>query len=218
MIQQSPTERLDGNDIWEALFGIMRGNVPDELTEALCQQLADALATQAAQPAEADGVERITRAALAEVMQDAWGEICDDSGSHPLDMKHGRGSILFYEPGHWTDLIALRLNERLATTPKAPATDAGEVEPVAWSWEGCDRAHRWEPRLTPYHPGKDNDYCRNVRPLFATPPAPNDDLRAALEWIDYHKDDQDMNHVNFRIGAGSRARDALAALKENRRG
>ncbi|WP_281277176.1 hypothetical protein [Sphingomonas olei] len=43
-------------------------------------------------------------------------------------------------------------------------------------------------------------------------------MRAALEWIDYHKDDQDMNHVNFRIGAGSRARDALAALKENRRG
>lgn len=56
---------------------------------------------------------------LAEVMQDAWGEICDDAGAHPLDMKHGRGSVLFYSPGHWTDLIALRLNERLSATGHA---------------------------------------------------------------------------------------------------
>jgi hypothetical protein len=34
---------IDGNDIWETLFGIMKGNVPDEITEDVCAQLADAL-------------------------------------------------------------------------------------------------------------------------------------------------------------------------------
>lgn len=36
---------IDGNDIWEALFGILKGNVPDELTENVLQQLANALNT-----------------------------------------------------------------------------------------------------------------------------------------------------------------------------
>jgi hypothetical protein len=34
---------IDGNDIWEALFSIMKGNVPDEMTEDVCAQLAEAL-------------------------------------------------------------------------------------------------------------------------------------------------------------------------------
>ncbi len=33
---------LDGNDIWEALFSILKGNVPDEMTVEVCEQLADA--------------------------------------------------------------------------------------------------------------------------------------------------------------------------------
>lgn len=35
------------------------------------------------------------------------------------------------------------------------------------------------------------------------------ELEGALNWIDLHGDDQDMNHVNYRIGAASRARAAL---------
>lgn len=38
---------LDGNDIWEALFGICKGNVPDGMTEDVCQQLAECIAAQA---------------------------------------------------------------------------------------------------------------------------------------------------------------------------
>lgn len=78
-----------------------------------------------------NGEPEITPALLGEVMQDAWGEICDDAGAHPSDMTHGRGTVLFYSPGHWTDLIALRLNERLSRV--SPATNgepdrSGEVE------------------------------------------------------------------------------------------
>lgn len=32
---------LEGNDIWEALFSIFEGNVPDEMNESKCQALAD---------------------------------------------------------------------------------------------------------------------------------------------------------------------------------
>ena len=34
---------IDGNDIWELLFAIMKGNVPEEMTEAVCEQLAQAI-------------------------------------------------------------------------------------------------------------------------------------------------------------------------------
>lgn len=36
---------VDGNDIWEALFDIMQGNVPNEMTHGVCQKLADAMST-----------------------------------------------------------------------------------------------------------------------------------------------------------------------------
>lgn len=155
------------------------------------------LASQAAQPAEADGWVMVPRQ-LTEEMARAGAKGRQNSA---------RAS---FEDG-W--------KLALAATPKAPATDAGEVERAA---ERVIRA-----LLGNAHRNWDADPIQETerewaRPIalaaLATPPAPNDDLRAALEWIDYHKDDQDMNHVNFRIGAGSRARDALAALKENRRG
>jgi hypothetical protein len=80
----------------------------------------------------ADAGGTITAELLGEVMQDAWGEICDDAGAHPSDMKHGRGSVLHYSPHHWTALIALRLNERLAafadTPPPAAAGDRSLAE------------------------------------------------------------------------------------------
>lgn len=34
---------MDGNDIWEMLFSIMKGDVPDALTVEVLEQLADAL-------------------------------------------------------------------------------------------------------------------------------------------------------------------------------
>lgn len=65
---------------------------------------------------------------LGEVMQDAWGEICDDTGCHPLDIRR-EGKKLFFDERHWVDLISMRLNERLARDAKqaAPADASGEV-------------------------------------------------------------------------------------------
>lgn len=35
---------IDGDDIWEMLFSIMKGNVPDELTEDVLSELAATIA------------------------------------------------------------------------------------------------------------------------------------------------------------------------------
>lgn len=34
-------------------------------------------------------------------MLGAWREICADTGCHPLDIEHGRGKYLTFEPAHW---------------------------------------------------------------------------------------------------------------------
>ncbi len=120
--------------------------VPRELTHAMLDATCDTQADDAAMrdrwAALLDAAPKITPAPsivsgsderarevsatlLGEVMQDAWGEICDDADAHPSDMKHGKGTVLFYSPGHWTDLIALRLNERLAALAASRPTDAG---------------------------------------------------------------------------------------------
>lgn len=45
--------------------------------------------------------------------------------------------------------------------------------PVAWRWEGRDRAGYWSRMLTGYNPQQhgeqDNEYCRNVEPLYLHP-------------------------------------------------
>jgi hypothetical protein len=38
-------------------------------------------------------------------------------------------------------------------------------------------------------------------------------LREALEWLDYHADNQDMSHVDFRVEGTLLARAALAETK-----
>ena len=42
---------------------------------------------------------------VREAMETAWSEICSDTGQHPLDFEWRRGK-LFFEPRHWTDLVA----------------------------------------------------------------------------------------------------------------
>ena len=46
------------------------------------------------------------------------------------------------------------------------------AQPVAWRWEGRDRGGYWTRKLTAYKPsGGDDQYCRNVEPLFLGAPA-----------------------------------------------
>lgn len=64
---------------------------------------------------------------VREAMTDAWGEICDDTGCHPLDIRR-EGRKLFFDPRHWADLTALRLSERIErlSARTIPEGDAGQ--------------------------------------------------------------------------------------------
>lgn len=33
-----------------------------------------------------------------------WREICADTGCHPLDIEHGKGRVLTFEPRHWAQM------------------------------------------------------------------------------------------------------------------
>lgn len=78
--------------------------------------------------AQKSTIDAITAEILGEVMQDAWGEICSDTQCHPEDISRVKG-VTFYAPRHWTDLIAIRLNERLAAGD-ADASPAYAVDEV----------------------------------------------------------------------------------------
>lgn len=47
----------------------------------------------------------LTRALVADAMQDAWNTICSDTGCHPLDIIR-EGKNLFFQPRHWVDHVA----------------------------------------------------------------------------------------------------------------
>ncbi|MCK1583242.1 hypothetical protein IVB03_27690 [Bradyrhizobium sp. 168] len=47
--------------------------------------------------------------AVDEAMQDAWNDICSDTGCHPLDIEHGKGKNLTFSPNHWANQVAKRL-------------------------------------------------------------------------------------------------------------
>ena len=65
---------------------------------------------------------------VAEAMRDAWTEICEDTGCHPLDiLQLGRRRLLFV-PNHWATFTAARLAapERQGWMPIDTAPRNGE--------------------------------------------------------------------------------------------
>jgi hypothetical protein len=116
VLHNKPWQKMDTNDAMVAC-------------RALESRYLAAIATPPAQVGAAtdsgEGVRPITAAELGEIMQDEWGEICEDAQAHPSDIRR-EGRKLFYDPRHWTDAIARRLNERLAS-PTKPVADSAEA-------------------------------------------------------------------------------------------
>lgn len=57
-----------------------------------------------------------TDAQVAEAMQDAWNDICGDTGCHPLDITQGgkgKGVELTFDPNHWARFTAMFLRTAL---------------------------------------------------------------------------------------------------------
>lgn len=117
-------EPLDGNDIWEALFGILKGDVPDALTEEVCSKLATALSASPTPP-----IPMIAEAGV-EVTQRQKNPICADYSEHFLIAhvsKDGK-TVGIDHPcdADWADVmtahVALRdrINDRIAEQDGCP--------------------------------------------------------------------------------------------------
>jgi hypothetical protein len=223
MIQQSPTEERAAQDARRAalierlsttadlccatpLAGDLGDVAYDLLRQAAAQIASDRqrIASQAAQPAEADGWVMVPR----EPTEAMWFAFDYHNG----DKYMGRTTWL----DAWTAMIA--------ATPKASTSTAGEVEDAFRAGWDAREMKDSGPSAAGYC---DDSYNADLawslydKPL-ATPPAPNDDLRAALEWYaervaDCRKitPEGDNARQALDLDGGKRAR---AALKENRRG
>ena len=81
-------------------------------------QLAEAKAAQ-------DQLVRYLPDIVKNAMLTMWCHICSDTGCHPLDLEHGKGKLLTFEPRHWAqmagDMVATNARAALAQTSPAAA-------------------------------------------------------------------------------------------------
>ena len=73
-----------------------------------------------------------------------WNYICDDTKCHPLDIEHGRGKFLTFQPKHWAQFageMAERNIRDLFATQASPnreeAADTGAVREALRMVTGC---------------------------------------------------------------------------------
>lgn len=139
-----------------------------EAREALRGALRSSHAREVADKAEITALKaEITAELLGEVMQDAWGEICDDTGCNPLDIR-SEGRKLFYDQGHWTRLIAMRLNERRG---QVVATDKARIAELEGALRDCaddleaEVRDRWCYMNGRPHPAMQPKFDRDMQPV-----------------------------------------------------
>lgn len=61
---------------------------------------------------------------VANAMQDAWNDICGDTGCHPLDIQR-EGRVLRFSPNHWAALTAANL--QAASSPPSRIVELREA-------------------------------------------------------------------------------------------
>lgn len=223
MIQQSPTEERT-----DPVCLCCCRRLSEHNAKRQCPETTYFVTSQAAQPAEADGDK------LGWHVPENLRWLAEQS-DRPGYMPCGALTGVFLKEA------ANMMEAALAATPKAPASDAGEVdaERAFRLWFFRDLSDEQRRGLIRLILGAGcADECTNhgyqrvalnfILRALATPPAPNDDLRAALEfYADRDGDGYRVDVTNYGLSTeegeivrdgGQRARDALAALKENRRG
>ncbi len=251
MIQQSPTERAglvarlnDAREVFDSLsIYVSEGSLAAleiEQSQASIDAALSYLASQAAQPAEADGVDLTGLrgvAKLARLM--AWHHF-GVRWDHLEKVSRQEITAACQAAFDWMNRPLPERQSALAAAAKAPATDAGEVEALV---TGITlRSLVDDPRhlqvVAHFANGSEveliNSYFADG-PVYhwaalATPPAPNDDLRAENERLrkivqvvaDADSEDA-IGSLDIDIPSGGYPRQwlrdaARAALKENRRG
>lgn len=133
---------LDGNEIWEHLFGITKGDVPDGMTEEVCSALADRLKCALSQVSGRDAVfEECADLQFHLDRLDAW--LLDLWAAKSIDLHQCDGTRKEDQHGLLSDIredvMALRRAIRsLSTKPAEPSRDA-VVEECAALADGYSR-------------------------------------------------------------------------------
>jgi NTP pyrophosphatase (non-canonical NTP hydrolase) len=111
-------------DLIAMMYGIdLAQAVPEKFNDtSLRQDLSTMLSTKAARLSDPQpGTVTISRAelqdAIATAMQDAWNEICADTGCHPLDIVRTKGRPISFSPSHWASHVAELLAWRFGFDP-----------------------------------------------------------------------------------------------------
>jgi hypothetical protein len=139
-------------------FELERRELAYRKADSILGLLPPAQAAPERQPALA---EMFSHSAVDEAMQDAWNDICSDTGCHPLDIEHGRGKHLTFSPNHWANQIAKRLflnavkvqlkadadasalpSTHQSTPPSAEPKPAERWEVGKNGWDASDEATR----------------------------------------------------------------------------
>jgi hypothetical protein len=81
----------------------------DEAREVLA-----ALASPTSNRGQEQGAATLTDEMVATAMNDAWCDICADSGCHPVDIEQLGRRRLQFQPRHWAELTAMMLRSQLA--------------------------------------------------------------------------------------------------------
>lgn len=138
-----------------------------------------------------------SHSAVDEAMQDAWNDICSDTGCHPLDLEHGRGKHLTFKPNHWANQIAKRLfvraiKLRLATSPltrpvslrDGPVLNEPQTFPM---WQPIETAPKDNPIMLCVE-----GYLPSVGRWW-----PVDSCWASFDWVGHFDSDKEMtDYVN----------------------
>lgn len=68
-----------------------------------------------------------------------WNYICDDSKHHPLDIEHGRGKLLTFEPKHWAqftgEMVQRNIRDLFAPQPVGVAQCSRPRDFLSWAIE-----------------------------------------------------------------------------------
>lgn len=144
-----------------------QGRLLDSLKRALCissdldhrpwkdiERAVAALASPPPRECEPVAWQKYIPEIVKNAMLTMWGDICGDTGCHPLDIEHGKGKFLTFTPRHWAqmtgDMAAKNIADLLASSPPRHAGgDAGReaiieecAEAIKRHWASNDFALR----------------------------------------------------------------------------
>ncbi|NTF87537.1 hypothetical protein G6L46_10415 [Agrobacterium rhizogenes] len=92
----------------------------------MIHQRGERISGTSVQEPVAGRAEDVTDAIVAAAMLDAWNDICDDTGCHPLDIQQLGQKNIAFSSNHWASAVAMGIRSALSTSQSNPAPEIAE--------------------------------------------------------------------------------------------